>query len=395
MADQEEKRIIVKVAYNYFQSGNWDRALDEYKKLIAIDPMDFLVHNMMAEIHTRRGDKTEAVREYLHAASLLRATNNMEKALLAYGRVLKLDPQHQEAREKTEEIVRTRLVEADEYLRRGSLIHAREICDRLDERVPEHPLVLEKIAEIERRQKEQPTPPIERAIRSTQPAAPAREAVPSGFEEPVKRDQLVKNLFDLAQHNESKQNWDEAVEAYITILRFQPNDEKARTKLHDLYRKITRGDKAAEVWARINAEDKKRLEQAKRVARETKPAAPAAGQQPPAAPEEDGVKGPKLDTLRQQAEEKLRRAVEDRRVRDQSRNENTVEEVPAPSAEAAASTSSQVEQEINVLLTQANIYVHQHLLAEAMRLCQRILELDPQNRNVRGLLQQIFEKKKL
>ncbi|MCK5243601.1 tetratricopeptide repeat protein, partial [bacterium] len=50
MTEQEEKKVIVKVAYNYFQEGKWERALSEYKKLIALDPMDFLVHNMMAEI---------------------------------------------------------------------------------------------------------------------------------------------------------------------------------------------------------------------------------------------------------------------------------------------------------------------------------------------------------
>jgi tetratricopeptide (TPR) repeat protein len=382
MPEQEEKRIIVKVAYNYFQAGNWDRALDEYKKLISIDPMDFLVHNMLGEIYSRKGDKADAVREYMHAASLLRATNSMEKALLAYGRVLKLDPQFVEAREKIEEIIRTRLVEADEYLRRGSFVHALEICERLEERVPDHPLVQERKAEVLKRQKETPTPPIERAIIS---AVPLKEAVPSGFEETVKREQLVQNLFAMAETYEEKQSWDEAVEAYITILRFQPNDDLARTKLHELYRKVTRQDKAAEVWARINAEDKKRLEKAKFTAKETKP--PAAVALPP----ESGGKGSELDKLRQAAEAKLRRAVEDRRERDKTRPDSPEE----PPPQAAGSSQTQSEQELNVLLTQANIYIQQNLLPDAMRLCQRILELDPQNRYVRALLQQIFERKKL
>lgn len=394
MADQEEKRIIVKVAYNYFQDGNWDRALDEYKKLIAIDPMDFLVHNMMGEIYSRKGDKAAAIREYLNAAALLRATNSMEKALLAYGRILRLDPDYREAREKIEEVVRTRLIEADEYIRKGSLKHAEDICERLLERVPDHPLVLEKQAEIERRQKEQPVPSLERAVKSAPPAPGAKEseAVPSGFEQTINREHLVENLYAMAELYEKKQSWDEAVEAYITILRFQTEDTKARVKLHELYRKITRGDKAAEVWTRINSEEKKRLDQAKRLARETKPAEPA-GVQPPATGAAEENKGAsRLDQLRQRAEKKLRQAVEDRRERDKSSKSDAPMDLPA---QEAGTAQSQGEQELNVLMTQANIYIQQNLLAEAMRLCQRILELDPQNRYVRGLLQQIFEKKKL
>jgi len=41
------------------------------------------------------------------------------------------------------------------------------------------------------------------------------------------------------------------------------------------------------------------------------------------------------------------------------------------------------------------MYTQQNMLIEAMRLCQRILEMDLQNRDVRGLLQKIFERKKL
>ncbi len=368
MADQEEKRIIVKAAYNYFQSGNWDRALGEYQKLISIDPMDLAVHNMLAEIFTRKGEKDQAVGEYLKAASLLRATNNLEKALQAYAKILKLVPEHSEAREKIEEIVRTRLVEADGYLARGAYAHALELCERLSERLPDHPAVREKLEEISRRQKAQPTPSLDRAIhRPPEPVPPPRP-------ETIPREDLVRNLREMADAFEAKQAWDEAVEAIITLLRFQPDDEKTRQRLHALYRKITKHDKAAEVWARINTEDKKRLEHAKRLGRETKPAAPATG--------------PGLDQLRQQAEHNLRQAVEDRRERDRSRT-------GAGAEGGAAEGPAQEEEEINVLLNQAQLYLQQNLPLEAMRLCQRVLELEPQNRNVRTLLQQIFEKKQL
>ncbi len=389
MAEQEEKRIIVKVAYNYFRSGNWDRALEEYKKLLDIDPLDFLVHNMLAEIYIHKNEKGEAIREFMHAASLLSATNQFDKALQAYHGVLRLDPNSREAREKIEEVVRVRMVELDDLLRRGSVKHALEICERLAERIPDHPVVKEKLAEIERRK--QAGPPGTGAAPA--PAASPREAEAAAGEGPLKREELVKNLYVLAELNEKKQSWDEAVEAYITILRFQPGDENARNKLHGLYRKISQQDKAREIWNRVEAEDKKRLDHAKHQAKE-KPAAAPAAPAPPASGDGDQQA---LDKLRLEAEAKLRRAVEDRRERERSRDQGQdpagPETAAGPRAADTGSQAGQPEQEIHVLLTQASMYIQQNLLADAMRLCQRILEMDPQNRDVRGLLQKIFEKK--
>lgn len=412
MSEQEEKRITVKVAFNCFQAGNWDRALEEYKKLIAIDPMDFSVHNMLAEIYSRKGDKGEAVREYLHAASLLRATNNMEKALQTYNRILKLEPGHLEAKDKIEEVIKTRLVEVHDLMRRNLFKQAMELCEKLDEKVPDHPLIVEKKAEIEARQKEQPA-----AAGSS--SSQSNLAVPglspsNAASDALKRDELVKNLYAMADLYENKQSWDEAVEAYITILRFQPEDDSARSKLHALYRKITRQDKATEVWQRIQTEDKRRIEQFKNLAKDasgliqTSPgdaAAEASAQlEDSQSLTEPDYSVPKrtefsdlaeMEKLRLQAEERLRRAVENRRERDKSMRENSAIPASAANAPVACGEPDQSEQDINVLINQAHMYVQQNLLIEAMRLCQRILEVEPQNQDVRTLLQQIFERKKI
>ncbi len=403
MAEGEEKRITVKVAYNYFQSGNWDRALEEYKKLIAIDPMDFLVHNMLAEIYSRKGDKAEAVHEYLNAASLLRATNNMEKAVQAYTRILKLDPGNQDARDKIEEVVKTRMVEVRDLARRGQYKQALEVCERLEEKAPEHPLIMECILEVESLQKDQAqVAPVEPATGkevsggSPRPVGNADEVV-------VKREELVKNLYSMAEMYETKQSWDEAVEAYITILRFNPEDDSARTKLHDLYRKVTRQDKANEVWERIKSEDKRRIEQAKTLAKEPAKSAFISNeiQEPLAEPDYSVPKRAEfgdlaeMERLRLEAESRLRRAVEDRRERDKNQREAQMPALGTSQGAEIASAAKEIEEtDRGVLITQAHMYIQQNLLIEAMRLCQRILEDDPQNQDVRGLLQRIFERKK-
>jgi tetratricopeptide (TPR) repeat protein len=213
MVEHEEKRVTVKVAYNYFQSGHWDRALEEYKKLLEIDPMDFLIHNMLAEIYSRKGSKSEAVREYLNAAGLQRATNNLDKALLTYNRILRLEPENVDVPAKIAEIVQTRLQEIGEIMNRGSLAAALELCERLADRLPENTQVLEKLAEIQHRLQAPPAP----SVPVPDPVAPApsafapisRASAPAAKEispplpdhmPVIKREEVVKNLYSMAAY---------------------------------------------------------------------------------------------------------------------------------------------------------------------------------------------------
>jgi tetratricopeptide (TPR) repeat protein len=373
--DKEEKRVIVKVAYNYVQLGKLDRALEEYKKLVAIDPMDFLVHSMMAEIYLKKGDKEQAISEFLKAGSLLQATNNLEKAVHAYNHILKLEPSHVESQTKIAEIVRTRLVEIDDLMRRGFVSNATEMCERLLQRLPQHPELEKKFKEIEQAGNA--------GVRGS--AVKAEEHA---------NQEMLANLLLMAQQYEKQESWEEAVEAYITILRLQPS-EQVQERLRGIYRHLSRKEKSQTVWDRISAERQKNVEMAKQMAKsQDKPQTESAvARLMNRIAQESGTPGKPqpgqdLDRLRQQAEEKLRLAVQDRRERERQKTA-PVEESSARRAEA--------EQESNVqlLLTQAQMYVQQNLLADAMRLAQNILEQDPQNKDVRGILLQIFQKKKL
>lgn len=374
--DKEEKRVIVKVAYNYVQLGKLDRALEEYKKLVTIDPMDFLVHSMMAEIYVKKGEKEQAVSEFLKAGSLLQATNNLEKAVHAYNHILKLDPAHAEAQAKIGEIVRTRLVEIDDLMRRGFVANAAEMCERLLQRLPQHPELEKKLEEIGR-------------------AGNAGARVSEVKADENANREMFANLMLMAQQYEKQESWEEAVEAYITVLRLQPKNEQVQERLREIYRHLSRTDKSRAIWDRISAERLQNVEKAKQMAKtQDKPQAESAvarlmnriaqesGTPSKAQPAQD------LDRLRQQAEEKLRLAVQDRRERERQK---------ATPAEESSAHRAEAEQESNVqlLLTQAQMYVQQNLLADAMRLAQNILEQDPQNKDVRGILLQIFQKKNL
>lgn len=64
-----DKKNIVKMAYIYFQEGRWDKAIEEYKKLIALDPDDVNTHNMLGDVYVKKGAVREAFDEYIKVSS--------------------------------------------------------------------------------------------------------------------------------------------------------------------------------------------------------------------------------------------------------------------------------------------------------------------------------------
>ena len=50
----EDKAVLIKTAYSYYQKGDWDRAIEEYHKLADLDPKDLNVHNMLADIYAKK-----------------------------------------------------------------------------------------------------------------------------------------------------------------------------------------------------------------------------------------------------------------------------------------------------------------------------------------------------
>jgi len=66
----EDKAIIIKMAFLYVQSGEWYKAIEEYKKLISDNPEDAHVHNMMGDAYAKKQDDAEAFQAYQKAKEL-------------------------------------------------------------------------------------------------------------------------------------------------------------------------------------------------------------------------------------------------------------------------------------------------------------------------------------
>lgn len=88
----EDKAVLIKTAYSYYQKGDWDRAIEEYHKLADLDPRDLNVHNMLADIYAKKGDVQEALQQYDLVAQGFDQKNQVDKVLQVYKRMLKIVP---------------------------------------------------------------------------------------------------------------------------------------------------------------------------------------------------------------------------------------------------------------------------------------------------------------
>ncbi|HEY5039113.1 MAG TPA: tetratricopeptide repeat protein, partial [bacterium] len=86
-----DKKNIVKMAYIYFQEGRWDKAIEEYKKLIALDPEDINTHNMLGDVYVKKGASREAFEEYIKVSADFSSRGQSDKAAIVNKKLASLD----------------------------------------------------------------------------------------------------------------------------------------------------------------------------------------------------------------------------------------------------------------------------------------------------------------
>ena len=86
-----DKKNIVKMAYIYFQEGRWDKAIEEYKKLIALDPEDINTHNMLGDVYVKKGSTREAFEEYAKVSADFSSRGQSDKAAIVNKKIAALD----------------------------------------------------------------------------------------------------------------------------------------------------------------------------------------------------------------------------------------------------------------------------------------------------------------
>lgn len=91
-----DRTSILQNAQLYASKGNLDAALTEWRKLAQEAPNDGTIHNSIGDLQLKRNAKGEAVMAFLQAAKAFRDEGAPLKAIAAYKKVLKIDPNRYE-----------------------------------------------------------------------------------------------------------------------------------------------------------------------------------------------------------------------------------------------------------------------------------------------------------
>jgi hypothetical protein len=82
------------------------------------------------------------------------------------------------------------------------------------------------------------------------------------------QNELIEKFEKMAQNYLDNEDYDGAVETYITALKLSPNNQDLRKKLHDVYKIIARKSEGEQVWHKIDMSSSDKFEDAKKKAME-------------------------------------------------------------------------------------------------------------------------------
>src|SRR5579863_7344771 len=97
---EEDKAMIVKMAFLYVQSGEWYKAIEEYKKLLQMDHYDPHVYNMMGDAYAKKNDDKDAFGAYQESRELYAKMGNLNKVAAIDKKVAKLSPDRMDPQQR-------------------------------------------------------------------------------------------------------------------------------------------------------------------------------------------------------------------------------------------------------------------------------------------------------
>ena len=116
----EDKKLIFKTAYLYFQEGRWDKAIAEFKRLAALDPEDLTARNMLGDAFMKKGAMKEAYDEYAFAAEGYSKKGEPEKANAIYKKMSKLEVNNLDAAQQKKIRIISLIVRGDQAYEQGN-----------------------------------------------------------------------------------------------------------------------------------------------------------------------------------------------------------------------------------------------------------------------------------
>lgn len=144
-----DKKNIVKLAYLYFQEGRWDNAIEEYQKLLELDPEDMNIHNMLGDVYVKKNAAAQAYNEYSRVAADLVNRGQMDKAVLIHRKIARLDSAQLSADARQKQSLIQLHMKADQSLEENKVEEAIEAFSEILKLNPEDLIVASKLAELD------------------------------------------------------------------------------------------------------------------------------------------------------------------------------------------------------------------------------------------------------
>ena len=91
--------VAVRAAELYLKISDIDKAIENWTRALGMNSEHLVAHSRLAVVYERMQRIPQAVREYIHIASLMQFQGEREKAIQSVNRALKLNPNHEEAQQ--------------------------------------------------------------------------------------------------------------------------------------------------------------------------------------------------------------------------------------------------------------------------------------------------------
>ncbi len=86
------KAKVLEDIQRYIQKGQIDKAIEEYERILRIDPRDYKLRQKLGDLYLRKGKNAEAVNQYMMVAEYYIRDGFILKAIALYNQILRTDP---------------------------------------------------------------------------------------------------------------------------------------------------------------------------------------------------------------------------------------------------------------------------------------------------------------
>lgn len=200
-----DRSKILHSAQLFASRGQFDAAINEWKKLSAESPGDGSIFNSIGELHLKRNATNEAVATFMQAANAFRAEGATLKAIATFKKILKVDPSRYDVyrhlgdlnaeRGLLSSAVQDYLTLGKHYIKEGKSKNALDIYRRIVSQDPSNLDAQQRVAELCLQENMQ--------------------------------DEATKVYLQLGREQSAQQRYGEAKDAYLAVLRIDPVNSEA------------------------------------------------------------------------------------------------------------------------------------------------------------------------